>query len=797
MIFTLTSSAIPPMSRVAGFRGSERLSQPYVFDIYFTVDNIPGVPLQFDLSDAVYSKATLTIALGQNAPWSYSGILAAVRLVRAADSATLFHATLVPQVWQLNLTKHSRLWTKRSCIDVIGEVLDEAGIDHELRLDQAYAQEEQITQYKESNLAFIQRWMDREGLYYFFEQGDNGDVLIITDNKSSHGTLRTSPVRYWPQSDYADISAKQAFDNFAATHNALPASVKLIDYDYARPLLDVSSTISVEANAVGEIAEYGGRFFTPQDAQRLATVRAQEQIRNKTTFRSTGAATELAAGFKYTLEDHPLAQYNAEYLVTAIEHYGYDAQFGPAWGSLVEHKYGDVYRVELDSLSAEVQYRNGLVTAWPRIDGYENAVVDGPAQSIYAQIDDQGRYNIKFKFDEGTNNNGKASTFVRMAQPHGGSQEGMHFPLRKNTEVICSFLGGDPDRPVITGVVHNMLNQSVVTQSNHTQNIIRSGSLNHLVMEDTAGSMWVEAYCPIFESTLFLGHGEWNFHLTTMGNGQIHTEINLQFDVNNEWKVDVVNNTTWFLHNELLWVVDNNVNITYSAMLDWEVVGRVGITYDNTFDFHVVGATTEKFDATLDVKVTGNATYLYEANVDTHIVGNLNVKIDGNEDQNVLGNRTRHVGGNETVNIDGNQVVNINGTQTVNVNAPYSWIKHADEKTLTYGATLEMFVGAKASLSLATGFEFYGGTKTSIQVGAFADMSFATKFSLTVGAQLEIFAGLRMSLIAALQFSLSATNFSLTGVSMGVNLIDITFPSALTLKIVPVKLATTAITIYI
>ncbi|HTJ82070.1 MAG TPA: type VI secretion system tip protein TssI/VgrG, partial [Polyangiaceae bacterium] len=557
MIFTLTSSAIPPMAKVAGFRGSERLSQPYVFDVYFTIENIPGIPLNFDLADAVYSKATLTIALGSNAPWSYSGILAAVRLVRAADNASLFHATLVPQVWQLTLTKHSRIWTKKSCIEVIGEVLDEAGVDHEFRLEQAYAQEEQITQYKESNLAFIQRWMDREGMYYFFEQGDSGDTLVITDNKASHGTLRTSPVKYWPQSDYADISAKQAFDNFAATHNALPASVKLIDYDYARPLLDVSSTVSVEANAVGEIAEYGGRFFTPQDAQRLATVRAEEQLKNKTTFKSTGAATSLAAGFKYTLEDHPLAQYNGDYLITEIEHYGYDAQFGPAWGALVEHKYNDVYRVELGSIGADTQYRNGLVTPWPRIDGYENAIVDGPAQSIYAQIDDQGRYNVKFKFDEGTNNSGKASTFVRMAQPHGGSQEGFHFPLRKNTEVICSFLGGDPDRPVITGVVHNMLNQSVVTQTNHTQNVIRSGSLNHLVMEDTAGSMWVEAYCPIFESTLFLGHGEWNFNLTTMGNGQIHTEINLQFDVNNEWRVDVVNNTTWFFHNELLWVVDN------------------------------------------------------------------------------------------------------------------------------------------------------------------------------------------------------------------------------------------------
>ena len=42
-----------------------------------------------------------------------------------------------------------------------------------------------------------------------------------------------------------------------------------------------------------------------------------------------------------------------------------------------------------------------------------------------------------------------------MMQPHGGDIEGWHFPLRKGTEVLFTFLGGDPDRPVIAGVVPN------------------------------------------------------------------------------------------------------------------------------------------------------------------------------------------------------------------------------------------------------------------------------------------------------------------------------------------------------
>ena len=40
----------------------------------------------------------------------------------------------------------------------------------------------------------------------------------------------------------------------------------------------------------------------------------------------------------------------------------------------------------------------------------------------------------------------RISTRVRMMQPHGGTTEGFHFPLRKGTEVMIAFLGGDPDR---------------------------------------------------------------------------------------------------------------------------------------------------------------------------------------------------------------------------------------------------------------------------------------------------------------------------------------------------------------
>ncbi len=796
MIFTLTSSAIPTNAKVAGFRGSERISAPYAFDVYFSIETNPLIPLDLDLSDAVFSKATLSVELGDEPAFSYAGILASVRLVRAAESAALFHARLVPQLWQLTLTRHSRIWTNKSSVEVITEVLEEAGLEFEFRLQSSYPTEEHICQYKESNLAFISRWMEREGMYYYFEQNEDGaDVVIITDSKSTHTSLRSTPVHYAPQPS-PDGSVSQAFYELTATHNALPASVKLIDYDYARPLLEISSIFPVESNAVGELAEYGGRFFGPEDAARLAKVRAEEQLATQKVMFGSGAATHISAGFKFLIDQHPMLQYNAEYLATSVEHYGYDSSFGPAWGSLIEKKFDERYRIEVGAILAETQFRQPQKTPWARIDGYENAVIDGPSTSQYAQIDEQGRYKVKFKFDEGINKDGKASTLVRMMQPHGGTQEGFHFPLRKGVEVICSFLGGDPDRPVIVGVVHNQLNQSTVTNNNHTQNVIRSGSLNHIVMEDTAGSMWIDMFCPIFQSTLFLGHGEWNFHLTTMGQGRIHTEVNLQIDVNNEWEVDVVNDTTWAFHNHLDWTVDNNVTIQFNAELDWTVVSRVGIELESTLDLHVVAATSVKLDATLDCQVTGNATFLFKADVKTEITGSLDVKIGVNESQEVGGTRKRKVGGTETIEIGGDQNVTIQGHQKVEVKGPWQWIKQADEKSLTFGATTEIFIGKKDSFNLGTFSETTVGKKDSLQVGVFDEMTFATKSSLTMGSVTEISGADKLSISAGLQLALSAFNINLTGINVSLTAVDFS-RTALELLASGPEIEVTIITIFI
>ncbi|AGP36737.1 hypothetical protein SCE1572_20915 [Sorangium cellulosum So0157-2] len=281
--------------------------------------------------------------------------------------------------------------------------------------------------------------------------------------------------------------------------------VKLKDYDYAKPSLDVSGQAAVSSHGTTEISVHGARFFSPSDGKRLATLRAEEMLARRVVFHATGNRSHLRSGHTFELDEHPKASFNRRYLATEVRHFGNDATSQAQWKDLMEVAHDEVYFVEVDAIPADVQFRPESRTPWPRIYGVENGVIDGPADSEYAQIDDHGRYLVKFNYDESSLKLGNGSTYVRMTQPHGGGIEGFHFPLRKGAEVVITFLGGDPDRPVISGVVPNTLTPSPVTSGNHTKNVIQTGGRNRLELEDMAGQQRITMSTPYSNTYIRMG----------------------------------------------------------------------------------------------------------------------------------------------------------------------------------------------------------------------------------------------------------------------------------------------------
>lgn len=504
-VFALRCGALEG-ARLAGFKGVEGLSRPFEFDVFFTV------PVGTDVRGAVGSRATLVADRddGRGA-MRWHGVLAGMRLLHETAERALYRASLVPRLWLLSHHVRSHVHT-RAKIDAFAEAtLKDGGLTSEeyaFHTDGgAYPQEEFVCQYRESHLDFVHRWFEREGLYYYFEHPEGegaAERMVIVDDKAHHQALvGGGRVRYAPSAG-ADGSAGECLRELFADYRLLPASVLISDYNYANPSAPVSGEKAVSGAGQGRIREYGYRVFTEGEASRLAAVKAQSMACRELTVSAVGDALGLRAGYVFEVEDAP-SELPSKYLAIEVRHAG--AVAGSA--GLVRRYTGldqaETYRVEVAAIPSSVQYRAPQSTPWPRIYGFENGTVDGPAESQYAQIDDQGRYLVRFKFDTSELPDGSTSTYLRMMQPHGGTTEGWHFPLRKGTEVMVSFQGGDPDRPVIAGVVPNALTPSNVTRKNNRQNVVRSGGGNFLVMDDTENSEYIDMGTPGAATRFYMG----------------------------------------------------------------------------------------------------------------------------------------------------------------------------------------------------------------------------------------------------------------------------------------------------
>ncbi|AUX25745.1 uncharacterized protein SOCEGT47_062960 [Sorangium cellulosum] len=742
-LISIASSVLPPSTRVVAFRGVEAISTPYEIEVFLAFQDAEADA--FDLADAIGGKAVLTLdrAADRLPPFVFAGIFASVELLHELDGRALVRALLVPRLWQLGLSKHSRIFTMMALPDIIKSVLEDNGFgpdDYELRLGE-YEVEEHVCQYRESDLDFISRWMEREGVYYFFEHRPEGDRLIVCDDKSYPEDPIGEPVRYHPQMGQ-DHSAGASFRSFTCRHKTLPAKIKLKDYDYARPNLEVAGSARISTNGVGEVSLYGERFFTPAAGDRLARLRAEELLARQVLFHAAGTRSHLRAGYTFVLEDHPRASFNEEHLTIEAHHHGNQSGGSERYKALLGLPHEEVYFVEITAIPARTQLRPESRTPWPRIYGYENGIVDGAADSEYAQIDDQGRYSVKFNFDESSLKGGKASTFVRMMQPHGGGIEGFHFPLRKGTEVVLSFLGGDPDRPVISGVVPNALTPSPVTSGNHTKNVIQTGGRNRIELDDKAGQQRVTMSTPYSNTYLRMGAPNAEHELIAKTDDNALLDAGKTFDLTvgqnggGSWNCTVKD--SWITH------VQTGIHELYveAGSSYTEVKGDTWL--------HVTSGNlvTDVDAGTMTTNVKGDTTTAVKAGSYTVDVtgGDLKAHTDESMELKSAGAATLQSEAS-TVDVLAKGAMNLiaegplttkGATETVDIGGMSIKIVKSDKTELTYGLTKVFNFSGDFKFSASGSVNITLAAQLDFKAGIFLSASYSANFAYTGGFKAEI-----------------------------------------------------------
>ncbi len=522
--FQFTVSGLPGNTFVVhSFTGNEGISELYHFDVLLVSEKT-------DINyDKILQKSCQLKVKGRNHSFLFNGIVSSLRFKEFQSGKALYQAVLVPQLFNLTLQNHSQVFLNSSLPDIIKSVLEVCNVsNYDLRLKGSYQPMEYVCQFNETYYNFLLRWMEHYGLYYFFEQGEDGEKLIITDTSISHNMFEGSQLSYLPVSGLDDNVREDVVYNFIAEYSSVPKDVLVKDYSYQHPAMVLQGKAEVYEGGVGTYYNYGDSFQDPQDTAQIALVRAQAFQCRQTQMHGESLCLGMITGYSFSLQKHFHSEFNGDYLLTKVQHKARNrTAFTTAMGTQRQsEEKKSVYSNSFTTIPLKQQFRKANETEKPRFYGMLSAHIDAAGSGKYAQLDKYGRYKVILPFDLSGRKEGKASSWLRLAEPYAGPNYGMHFPLLKGTEVLISFVEGDIDRPVIITAMFNFDKTNHVKDSNQPINSITTAGGNQIVMGDSSGKGFIGFRLPnsqggwvIAESSEGSGSGSAGSHSSAEGKG--------------------------------------------------------------------------------------------------------------------------------------------------------------------------------------------------------------------------------------------------------------------------------------
>jgi type VI secretion system secreted protein VgrG len=521
-------------------------------------------------SQEVLGKAGILSLDGADGDRFFHGIVSQFEAAGNKGRYFLYRVKLVPTVWLAGQRRDCRIFQNLNTPDIISLILKDMGLTTDMfvfRLQATYAPREYCVQYRETDLDFISRLLEEEGIFYFFEFTDDNHVLVFGD----------STVNYQPIAGNAQVvfnaggemvSEEESIDQFRRRQQIMPGKYVHTDFNFQKPDLNLKAESVASEYDKLEIYDHPGDYMAENEGKNLARIRLEQYRMHMDTIQGRSDCIRLLPGFTFNLSGHDTDAFNAEYLVARVVHNGRQPQVLEEMSAGSE---GSSYANTFSGIPGSVTIRPERRTSKPVIEGPQTAVVTGPqGEEIYP--DKYGRVKVKFHWDRLSEKNEKSSCWIRVSQPWAGSGWGAMFIPRVGQEVIVNFLEGDPDRPIITGRVYHGTNlPPYELPAEKTKSTLKSKSskdgqgCNEIRFEDKKG-----------EEELFLqAEKDMNIHVKNDQKNAVGRDCHLVIErdllekVERDYHLKVVGN----LHRE----IDKDEHLKITGKSAREVIGSVSL----------------------------------------------------------------------------------------------------------------------------------------------------------------------------------------------------------------------------
>lgn len=449
---------------VVQFSGKEAVSEPFAFELTLASND---KAINFAL--VVGQPFTMAVAPGRAA----SGMIESIEQLEGPGVPGLYRLRLVPSLNRLKYRSTSRTFYGMTTLDVVKTLLNEAGVTNaEYRVTAAPPPRELTVQYQESDFAFISRLMEEAGIHYHFETSPNGDKVVFSDGNAGFPVLPAGKLAF-------STTANPAMISFTRGQSLHSGHVQAGDYNWKNPAADL--TASAQSPIFGDLTEriFPAGVETKADAQAQANIRLAARIAEAQQCRGESTYPQLQAGQRILMTGHPRADFNQEYVITAVEH------------QRTSKEYRNVFRC----LPVQITFRPLPITPQPVVSGVVPGIVVGP-QGETKHVDQFGRVRIRFPWRSpahSTQTDPGDSGFVRVAQIATGVGSAALWLPDVGDEVAIAFEQGDPNRPVIVGSLYNGKDMPpVALPANKHLSMLRaqsSGSQkSEIIVDATAGN---------------------------------------------------------------------------------------------------------------------------------------------------------------------------------------------------------------------------------------------------------------------------------------------------------------------
>ncbi|MBK8257057.1 MAG: type VI secretion system tip protein VgrG [Polyangiaceae bacterium] len=666
--------------------------------------------------------------VGENDSHRWGGLCRHIEQVNAEERGlSTYQLIMVPRLWLLTQRRNYRMFQRESELDIVRKLLNEWGVPFSENLTGSYGKREYRVQYGETDFAFMCRMLEDAGVsFYFSTQG--GETKVVLSDAPDKAPPRDPAIAY---RENPTVASKEHVTRMRFGRSIRPGKVTVRDHDHRRP---PSFELKGGAGSTGQVesaleqfdyrpgaftfesdkgdsnpsADDRGKFRTDDRAaaafaeKRLAGERASAQsIRFETN------TVDLAPGTVVSFLDHP------------------KAELAPGKGYLVVEssfsgKVNESWTCACSAVSAAGSYHPPVVTPRPKTSGVESATVVGPAGDEI-HTDEFGRVRVHFHWDRESRMNEKSSCWIHVSQPWGGSGFGGTNLPRIGQEVIVDFLGGDPDKPVITGRLYTALQTTPYKlPDNKTQSGWKSRSspggdpdnFNEIMFEDRKGK------------ELLRMQAEKDLDKLVKNDERVKIGHDRQKRVEHDDALSVGNDRTREVgHDESVRVVHDRTR---------EVGHDESLSIGNDRERSVGNDERVQVGANQTIQVVKNRTRLVGMN-ETVTIGMNNTRAVGvNETLFVGVHQNEQIGGNRSVKVKKNHSEKIGKNKSVKVGkAKTETVKLASTETVGLAKTCT--VGAAYTLTV-------GGIMTTTVAMKQIENVGMTK-SVTVGQKIEITCG--------------------------------------------------------